>query len=39
MIFYCPGDSKYKVAKTLEQFGGQIKRYEFTNNGMISWVM
>jgi D-glycero-alpha-D-manno-heptose-7-phosphate kinase len=39
MFFYCPGNSRHKVIKTLESFGGQVKRYEFTNRGLNSWII
>jgi D-glycero-alpha-D-manno-heptose-7-phosphate kinase len=39
MSFYCPGISRYKVEKALESFGGQVKRYEFTNEGLKTWTM
>jgi D-glycero-alpha-D-manno-heptose-7-phosphate kinase len=37
MIFYCPNNTRYKVAETLSKFSGQIKRYEFTNQGLQTW--
>lgn len=39
MIFYCPGNNKFKVIDTLEKFGGLVKRYEFTTNGLSSWTV
>ena len=39
MTFYCPGISRYEVEKALERFGGQVKRYEFTNEGLKTWKM
>jgi len=39
MFFYCPGNSRHKVIKTLESFGGQVKRYEFTDRGLSSWII
>ena len=39
MIFYCPNNSRSEVVKALEQFGGQVKRYEFTTNGLTTWSM
>jgi D-glycero-alpha-D-manno-heptose-7-phosphate kinase len=39
MFFYCPGNSRHKVIKTLESFGGQVKRYEFTERGLSSWII
>ena len=37
MAFYCPGNSKYKVAEALLQFGGKVQRYEFTTAGLKTW--
>ncbi|MFP4469623.1 MAG: dehydrogenase [Bacteroidales bacterium] len=37
MIFYCPGNTRNAVVKTLESFGGQVKRYEFTTLGLTTW--
>ena len=39
MTFYCPGISRYKVERALEVFGGHVKRYEFTNEGLKTWTM
>ena len=39
MIFYCPGTTKYKVIKSLRQFGGQHKDYQFVEHGLKSWKM
>jgi D-glycero-alpha-D-manno-heptose-7-phosphate kinase len=39
MSFYCPGISRYKVERALSAFGGQVKRYEFTNEGLKTWTM
>lgn len=39
MIFYCPNNSRNKVIKTLEAFGGAIKRYEFTTTGLTTWTI
>lgn len=38
MIFYCPGNCRYKVIETLEKFGGQTKPYLFTKNGLNTWT-
>lgn len=38
MIFYCPGNSKYDVMKALNQQGGQLQRYQFTEKGMFTWT-
>jgi D-glycero-alpha-D-manno-heptose-7-phosphate kinase len=37
MIFYCPGNTKYEVQKSLMTFGGIMRSYSFTQHGMISW--
>ena len=37
MFFYCPENSRHKVIKTLESFGGHVKRYEFTDRGLNTW--
>lgn len=37
MFFYCPGNTRYKVIKALESFGGQAKRYDFTRTGLETW--
>ncbi len=40
MFFYCPGTSRYAVEKALtERFSGQVKRYEFTSEGLKTWTM
>jgi D-glycero-alpha-D-manno-heptose-7-phosphate kinase len=37
MFFYCPGNTRQQVIKALERFGGQVKRYEFTTQGLTTW--
>jgi D-glycero-alpha-D-manno-heptose-7-phosphate kinase len=37
MIFYCPGNTKFGVIKSLEQFGGQHKNYQFVEHGVKTW--
>lgn len=37
MIFYCPGNSRTRVAEALTQFGGDCRRYEFTTRGLTTW--
>jgi D-glycero-alpha-D-manno-heptose-7-phosphate kinase len=37
MIFYCPGNTRYKVIETLKDFGGTSNAYEFTTVGMTAW--
>jgi len=38
MFFYCPGVNRYKVIKALEKFGGIARRYEFTKQGLETWI-
>jgi D-glycero-alpha-D-manno-heptose-7-phosphate kinase len=38
MIFYCPGNSRYQVMETLNNFGGTIKPYQLTQYGLTSWT-
>lgn len=37
MIFYCPGNTKYKVIKSLGRFGGQHRSYQFVEHGLKTW--
>jgi len=39
MIFYCPANSKFKVIKSLEKFGGQHRNYQFVEHGLITWTV
>lgn len=39
MIFYCPGNSKYRVIKELEKFGGHVRDYQFVNHGLTTWTI
>ena len=38
MIFYCPGNSRYKVIEKLNTFGGDVKPYQFTKQGLNTWT-
>jgi len=37
MMFYCPGNSRYKVIEALKKFGGEFRRYQFTKYGLMTW--
>ena len=37
MIFYCPGNSRYAVIDALNNFGGEVKKYSFTDYGITHW--
>ncbi len=39
MIFYCPGNTRYSVINTLNNFGGQVKKYSFAKYGLTSWTV
>ncbi|MCF8365982.1 MAG: dehydrogenase [Bacteroidales bacterium] len=39
MFFYCPENSRSVVVNALEKFGGQVKRYDFTSNGLTTWTI
>ena len=39
MFFYCPDIKRYAVENALSDFGGQVKRYEFTNEGLKTWTI
>lgn len=37
MIFYCPKNTRFAVVDALNGFGGDVKRYTFTNHGIQTW--
>ena len=37
MIFYCPANTKYEVIKSLENFGGRHRGYQFVEQGLKTW--
>ena len=39
MIFYCPANTKYTVAKSLEKFGGVQRNYQFVEHGLTTWTI
>lgn len=39
MIFYCPANTRHQVIETLNTFGGNISRYQFTQHGITSWTI
>lgn len=39
MIFYCPGNNRYRVIETLNKFGGSVKNYSFTTYGLSTWTI
>lgn len=38
MIFYCPVNSKYRVARSLEKFGGVSRQFQFVEHGLKTWT-
>lgn len=39
MIFYAPYTNKYDVIKALNELGGKVMRYTFTNIGVTTWTI
>ena len=39
MFFYCPENTRSRVIRALDKFGGQTKRYEFTGKGLRTWTI
>lgn len=37
MFFYCPGNTKLRVAEALMKFGGKVQPFQFTSDGLITW--
>ena len=39
IFFYCPDCVRYKVIDVLNNFGGKVRRFEFTKEGLQTWQM
>jgi D-glycero-alpha-D-manno-heptose-7-phosphate kinase len=39
MVFYCPGNTRHAVIKTLDTFGGVVRDYSFTKYGLKTWTI
>ncbi|MBS1615480.1 MAG: dehydrogenase [Bacteroidetes bacterium] len=37
MMFYCPGNTRYAVQDALSNFGGELRPYQFTEQGLFTW--
>lgn len=37
VFFYCPNNTRFEVAKSLEKLGGKVQPYSFTKKGLESW--
>jgi len=38
-IFFCPGNSRYRVIESLQKYGGEFRRFNFTEYGLLSWTI
>lgn len=39
MIFYCPGNTRFRVIEALHRFGGSPRKYVFTKEGLTTWAI
>ena len=39
MTIYCPGITRYNVENELKKFGGVVRKFHFTNEGLITWTI
>jgi D-glycero-alpha-D-manno-heptose-7-phosphate kinase len=39
MFFYCPLNTKYNVIKSLENFGGRQRNFQFVEHGLKTWTV
>jgi D-glycero-alpha-D-manno-heptose-7-phosphate kinase len=39
MFFYCPAVTKIKTGKAIEEFGGKVQPFKFTQQGLITWTI
>ena len=39
MIFYAEDSKRYEVIRALKKFGGEAKRYEVTEKGLVTWTV
>lgn len=37
VFFYCPGNTRFSIAKALENLGGKVQPYSFTKKGLETW--
>jgi D-glycero-alpha-D-manno-heptose-7-phosphate kinase len=38
MFFWCPGFTRYAVIERLHKFGGEFRRFQFTQQGATAWL-
>ena len=39
MMLYCPGNSRYDVMTAMSHFGGEFRKFNFTENGLETWMI
>ena len=39
MMFYCPETTRYAVIDALSKFGGEFRRFNFINEGVLGWTV
>ena len=39
MFFWCPNHTRYQVIDRLHKFGGEFRRFQFTSNGAMTWIV
>lgn len=39
MFFYCPAVTKIKTGKAIEEFGGKVQPFKFTQQGLVTWTI
>ena len=37
-FFYCPGNTRFRVIQEIAKFGGRVRKYHFTNEGLMTWT-
>lgn len=38
MFFFCPANTRFTVAERIQQFGGQIRKVTFSQEGLTTWT-
>lgn len=39
MFFYCPGNTRYPVIDSLLKYGGSVRNFNFSKNGLTCWII
>ena len=37
-FFYCPENTRYQVINELNNFGGKVRKFHFTDEGLVTWT-